>query len=146
MFKISLYYSCWDKLILTTYLKKLLDHFCGIRSYSFPTITYLRYIPSAHRADIWRRSEAKHCSSLCTQSEGSEYCGGQARAENPTKSCPRALVMYASCPWPSLCEQSELPCWRRNRRLCESVQISAARVLLLTTDISILNPLDSFSI
>ena len=65
-----------------------------------------------------RRPEAKHCSSLCLQSEGDEYCGGQARAENTTKSCPGALVMFATCSWPSLCEQSELQCWRRNRRLC----------------------------
>ena len=144
--ELRLYYSCWEKLILNTYLKKELDQFCGIRSYFFPTITYLRNIPSAHRADIWRSFEAKHCSSLCSQSEGSEYCGGQARAENPTKSCPRALVMFATCSWPSLCEQSELQCWRRNRRLCESVQISAARVLLLTIDISILNTLDFFCI
>ena len=92
-------------------------------------------------ANIRRRSEAKHCSSLCSQSEGGEYCGGQARAENPTKSCPRALVMFATCSWPSLCEQSELQCWRRNRRLCEPVQISAARILPLTFDISILNTL-----
>ena len=58
--------------------------------------------------------------------------------ENPTKSCPRALVMFATCSWPSLCEQSELQCWRRNRRLCGPVQISAARALPLTFDISIL--------
>ena len=32
-----------------------------------------------HRANIRRRSEAKHCSSLCSQSEGDEYCGGQTR-------------------------------------------------------------------
>ncbi len=69
-----------------------------------------------------RRPGAKHCSSLCSQSEGGEYCGGQARAENPTKSCPRALVMFATCSWPSLCEQSELQCWRRNRRLCGPAQ------------------------
>ena len=87
---------------------------------------------------IWRRSGAKHCSSLCSQSEGGECCGGQARAENPTKSCPRALVMFATCSWPSLCEQSELQCWRRNRRLCGPVQISAAMALPLTFDISIL--------
>ena len=31
------------------------------------------------RANIRRRSEAKHCSSLCSQSEGNEYCGGQTR-------------------------------------------------------------------
>ena len=29
-------------------------------------------------ANIRRSSEAKHCSSLCSQSEGGEYCGGQA--------------------------------------------------------------------
>ena len=81
-------------------------------------------------ANIRRRSEAKHCSSLCSQSEGDEYCGGQTRAENPTKSCSRALVMFATCSWPSLCEQSELQCWRRNRRLCGPAQISAARALL----------------
>ena len=95
--------------------------------------------------NIWgqnpEKTEAKHCSSLCSQSEGGEYCGGQARAENSTKSCPRALVMFATCSWPSLCEQSELQCWRRNRRLCGPVQISAARTLPLTFDIPILNTL-----
>ena len=64
-----------------------------------------------------RRSEAKHCSSLCSQSEGDEYCGDQTRTGNSTKTCSRALVMFATCSWPSLCEQSELQCWRRNRRL-----------------------------
>ena len=73
-------------------------------------------------ANIRRRSEAKHCSSLCSQSEGDEYCGGQARAKNPTKICPRALAIFATCSWPSLCEQSELQCWRRNRRLCGPAQ------------------------
>ena len=61
---------------------------------------------------------------------GSEYCGGQARAKNPTKICPRALAIFATCSWPSLCKQSELQCWRRNRRLCGPAQISAARALL----------------
>ena len=60
---------------------------------------------------VRRNSGAKHCSSLCSQSEGGEYCGGPARAENPSKSCPRALVMFATCSWPSLCEQSELQCF-----------------------------------
>ena len=69
-------------------------------------------------ANMQRRPEAKHCSSLCSQSEGDEYCGGQAWAENPTKSWPDVLAMFATCSWPSLCEQSELQCWRRNRRLC----------------------------
>ena len=61
---------------------------------------------------------------------GSEYCGGQARAKNPTKICPRALAIFATCSWPSLCKQSELQCWRRNRRLCGPAQISAARTLV----------------
>ena len=90
---------------------------------------------------IQKKTEAKHCSSLCSQSEGGEYCGGQARAENSTKSCLRVLVMFATSSWPSLCEQSELQCWRRNRRLCGPVQISAARTLPLTFDIPILNSL-----
>ena len=80
-------------------------------------------------ANMQRRPEAKHCSSLCLQSEGDEDCGGQARAKNPTKSCPDALTMFATCSWPSLCEQSELQCWRRNRRLYEPAQFFAARAL-----------------
>ena len=51
-------------------------------------------------------------------------------AKNPTKSCAKALTIFATCSWPSLCEQSELQCWRRNRRLCGPAQISAARTLL----------------
>ena len=87
-------------------------------------------------ANMQRRPEAKHCSSLCSQSEGDEYCGGQARAKIPTKLCPRALVMFATCSWPSLCEQSELKCWRRNRRLCGPAQFSAARALPLNFNFS----------
>ena len=30
-------------------------------------------------ANMQRKPEAKHCSSLCSQSEGDEYCGGQTR-------------------------------------------------------------------
>ena len=87
-------------------------------------------------ANMQRRPEAKHCSSLCLQSEGDEYCGGQARAKNPTKSWPDALAMFATCSWPSLCEQSELQCWRRNRRLCGPAQFSAARALSPNFNIS----------
>ena len=101
----------------------------------------MRHRCKGHRAGIWRRSEAKHCSSLCSQSEGDEDCGGQTRIKNPTKSWPEALVMFATCSWPSLCEQSELQCWRRNRRLCGPVQISAVRTLSLTFNIPILNAL-----
>ena len=91
-------------------------------------------------ANMQRRPEAKHCSSLCSQSEGGRILW-RTSTENSTKSCPRALVMFATCSWPSLCKQSELQCWRRNRRLCGSVQISATRALPLTFDISILNAL-----
>ena len=83
-------------------------------------------------ANIRRRSEAKHCSSLCSQSEGGEYCGGQARAKNPTKICPRALAIFATCSWPSLCKQSELQCWRRNRRLHLSLRRKATDSLLVS--------------
>ena len=83
-------------------------------------------------ANIRRRSEAKHCSSLCSQSEGGEYCGGQARAKNPTKICPRALAIFATCSWPSLCKQSELQCWRRNRRLHLSLRRKTTDSLLVS--------------
>ena len=39
----------------------------------------LRCSDKRRYANIWRRPEAKHCSSLCLQSEGDEYCGGQIR-------------------------------------------------------------------
>ena len=76
------------------------------------------------------RHEAQHCSSLCLQSEGDEYSGGQARVENSTRLCPgfsphvrgphfASKVSYnafapnfATYPWPSLCEQSEVQCFR----------------------------------
>ena len=51
----------------------------------------------------------------------------------------QSAAMFATCSWPSLCEQSELQCWRRNRRLCGPVQISAAKALPLTFNISIMN-------
>ena len=97
----------------------------------------LRRSNKGHRANIRRRSGAKHCSSLCLQSEGARILRRPNTAKNPTKICPRALAIFATCSWPSLCEQSELQCWRRNRRLCGPVQISAARALPLTFDISI---------
>ena len=102
-------------------------------------VYHVRHRCKGRCANIRRRFEAKHCSSLCSQSEGDEYCGGQAWAETPTRSCPEALTMFATCSWPSLCEQSELQCWRLNRRSCGPAQISAARALPLTFDISILN-------
>ena len=52
-------------------------------------------------------------------------------AKNPTESCAKALAIFATCSWPSPCEQSELQCWRRNRRLCRPAQISAAKALLV---------------
>ena len=45
----------------------------------------------------------------------------------------------ASFSWPSLCEQSELQCWRRNRRLCRPMYISAEKTLPPAFNISILN-------
>ena len=87
---------------------------------------HLRNLLSARLPDIWWKPGAKHCSSLCSQSEGGEYCGGQARAENPTKSCPRALAIFATCSWPSLCEQSELQCFASGLR-----RMFAQRLLLL---------------
>ena len=74
-------------------------------------VYHVQHRCKGHRADIWRRSEEKHCSSLCSQSEGHEhvanmtyalghdFVGFSARAGPP---------QYSS---PSLCEQSELQCF-----------------------------------
>ena len=91
----------------------------------------LRCSDKRRHANIRRRSEAQHCSSLCSQSEGGRILWRPNTAKNPTKICPKALAIFATCSWPSLCEQSELQCWRRNRRLCGPVQNSAARALSL---------------
>ena len=56
---------------------------------------------------------AQHCSSLCSQSEGREYCGDQTRLIIQRSHVPGALNIFATCSSPSLCKQSELQCWRR---------------------------------
>ena len=83
-------------------------------------------------ANIRRRSEAKHCSSLCLQSEGERILWRPNTAKNPTKSCPKALAIFATCSWPSLCKQSELQCWRRNRRLHLSLRRKSTDSLLVS--------------
>ena len=62
--------------------------------------------------DMRRRSEAKHCSSLCSQSEGGRILWQTRRKGVDIK---RTYGIFATCSWPSLCEQSELQCWRRNK-------------------------------
>ena len=48
--------------------------------YLLPQLSYFRICSCQGRcAYMWRSSKAKHCSSLCSQSEGDEYCGGQTR-------------------------------------------------------------------
>ena len=44
----------------------------------FPEFFYSLNVFKGRWADMRRRPGAKHCSSLCSQSEGGEYCGGQA--------------------------------------------------------------------
>ena len=112
----------------------------GRRQGFFRTIsTYLIFLDFEHPtlrgrcANMQRRFEAKHCSSLCSQSEGGKYYGGQARAENPRKSCPR---IFATCSWPSLCEQSELQCYRPRFSLHHALQVidSRPKVALLAAE------------
>ena len=54
---------------------KIQKNLCAVLS---PITWQLRHSNKRRCANIWRSSEAKHCSSLCSQSEGDEYCGGQA--------------------------------------------------------------------
>ena len=54
---------------------KIQENLCGVLS---QIARRLRCSDKRCHANIRRRSEAQHCSSLCSQSEGDEYCGGQA--------------------------------------------------------------------
>ena len=62
---------------------KIQENLCGVLS---QIAWRLRCSDKRRHANIRRRSEAQHCSSLCSQSEGDEYCGGPARAGKPNKS------------------------------------------------------------
>ena len=55
---------------------KIQKYLCGVLS---QIAWRLRCSDKRRHANIRRRSEAQHCSSLCSQSEGDEYCGGQTR-------------------------------------------------------------------
>ena len=72
----------------------------------------------------YRLLRRQHCSSLCSQSEGHEHVANMASA------LAHDFVGFLARVWPpqysppSLCEQSELQCWRRNRRLCWPAQSS----------------------
>ena len=55
---------------------KIQENLCGVLS---QIARRLRCSDKRRHANIRRRSEAQHCSSLCSQSEGDEYCGGQTR-------------------------------------------------------------------
>ena len=55
---------------------KIQENLCGVLS---QIARRLRCSDKRRHVNIRRRSEAQHCSSLCSQSEGEEYCGGQTR-------------------------------------------------------------------
>ena len=75
----------------------------------------------------------QHCNAFCGASTVAHFArkvrgakvAAIARAENPTRSCPRAFAMFATCSSPSLCEQSELQCFapvpRRQRNSFNSL-------------------------
>ena len=58
-------------------------------------------------APAWSPTGAKHCSSLCLQSEG---------REDESAATTEFVALFAIGSSPSLCEQSELQCWRRRVR------------------------------
>ena len=59
------------------------------------------------RGEALRRSTVAH---FACKVRGAKVAA-IARAENPTRSCPKALAIFATCSSPSLCEQSELQCF-----------------------------------
>ena len=58
-------------------------------------------------APAWSPTGAKHCSSLCLQSEG---------REDESAATAEFVALFAIGSSPSLCKQSELQCWRRRVR------------------------------
>ena len=55
---------------------KIQENLCGVLS---QIARRLRCSDKRRHANIRRKPEAQHCSSLCSQSEGDEYRGGQTR-------------------------------------------------------------------
>ena len=91
------------------------------------------YIFSAmpKRLLILRRSTitpfaAKHCSSLCLQSEGDDFMANTPQRSGRIYSEPIATFsILATCPWPSLCEQSELQCFAPRNSLIRVIRCYA---------------------
>ena len=108
-------------------------------------VYHVRHRRKRPRADIQRRFEAKHCSSLCSQSEGGEYYDGQARTENPTRTYPIMLAVFATCSWSSLCEQSELQCFAsetppiKQKRQANSKHELTCRFLCFKTEVGFIS-------
>ena len=77
-----------------------------------------------------RSSKAKHCSSLCSQSEGDEYCGGQAL---------KIQQSYAPERW---------PCSLRVRgpHFASKVSYSAGAAIALSAALRGLSPIKAFTI
>ncbi len=49
----------------------------------------VRHRCKGHRADIWRRSGAKHCSSLCLQSEGANSAAAKQELKIQQSHAPK---------------------------------------------------------
>ena len=65
-------------------------------------------------------------------------------AKNPTKICPKALAIFATCSWPSLCKQSELQCFASDlRRMFARRRLQLCRYHLLIIVICTLNDVPS---
>ena len=66
-------------------------------------------MPLALKARTIAHFGAQHCSSLCSQSEG---------REDESAATAEFVALFAIGSSPSLCEQSELQCWRANELPC----------------------------
>ena len=95
-------------------------------------------------ANLRRRSEAQHCSSLCSQSEGHEHVANMTNALRHDFVGFLAVFGRHNIRPPSLCEQSELQCFASDlRRMFARRRLQLCRYHLLIIVICTLNDVPS---
>ena len=102
----------------------------SLRGFYPNSIAVLRHNNKRHCANTRRRSEAKHCSSLCLQSEGDEYCGGQTRLKIQQSHGPEHWPYSLRVRGPHFASKVSYNAGAATDDYAALTQISAARALL----------------
>ena len=102
----------------------------SLRGFYPNSIAVLRHNNKRRCANTRRRSEAKHCSSLCLQSEGDEYCGGQTRLKIQQSHGPEHWPYSLRVRGPHFASKVSYNAGAATDDYAALTQISAARALL----------------